>query len=690
MSTPVSPVISDTQTNGWVLIDSVVSGPFTTWMYWCISAAAGATTVTATIAGVQGLWLGVLETSPLTSIDSQNGNTAQSIRSGANTFQTGLVPTSTTHEFLVSLASVIAGNHATSTLTPPPGFTPIVSGSNVPVSQGKFTVEAAYEFLIVTNSGINPSWTVSFAAGGSREMGITVAFVAGNTTTLVWTNYGPVGLTAAIGFTYYYAFMNSNTGHVSNVSPLSQSTGIIAGQSVTITGAGMQITPSGPYGQDPQVDTVALFRNTDGGGFWYQLTTFANPGTTTSPGTWSYTDTTPSINLNTAIFAPIGLLNSLPPKGLVDLEYFAGRMWGSVANFLYYNTAADNAQLLNVVQNGVPAESWEPTNFIPFNAPITRIVAVGNGLLVSTTLDTWVVEGQNILTGGFNPRKILANHGVRSYNAVCLDGSTIYIYTSDRQCLQISPNSGSVEIGYPIGDTLETSFSPANVFIARHVSGSQDNAVYMADGEGAWYRLNPNQQGASMSGEATPVWSPKADFTASIGGISAIASMETSAGVIQLLVGLPAHTTSGLNTSGPILVRNLNTFSDNGTPYQWTATIGSILLTTPGKLAETESITTEFNNIGGFAASQCTVAVLLDEISGTFESLPTFVNDPPQLVNSASVLSNRFYLSQGTVPPICRHIQVQLSGQITSGLPAATKDELLALTIRGALVSEQV
>ena len=685
----VTATISD-GVNTYVLVESANSGPFSIYMYVCYAAAGGNTTATATCTGAGGTWLGMAEVSSLTATDGVASNTANSINQGAGVFFTGAVGTLGSDDLLVSFSCVLAGNHASSTSTIPNGFLAILSQSGINLSQGNATLSAAFEFLNAPTV-INPQWAVSFAAGGSRELGITAGFAAVPTATLVWTNFGPLGLTASIGFTYYYAFMNSQTGHLSNVSPLSTSPGVIAGQSIVVSGAGMQITPSGPYSQDPQVDTIVIFRDDDGGGFWYQLATLPNPGTTTSPGVWSYTDTTPSANLNTAIFAPIGLLNSLPPAGLVDMDYFAGRMWGSVANFLYYNTAQDNASLLNVTQNGVPSESWAPANYIPFNAPITRILAVGGGLIVATTLDTWIVEGQNILTGGFNPRKILANHGLRSYNFMGLDGSTVYMFTSDHQCLQISPNSGSVEIGYPIGDTLETSFSATKGFIVRHVSGSQDNAVYMADGSTGWYRLNPNQQGASMSGEATPLWSPKADFTASIGGIGAIASIETSAGVIQLLVGQTGFSSSGIPVAGPVLVRNITTFSDNGVPYNWSATFGSILLTTPGKLAETESITVEMNQMGGsYTSTQCTVGVLLDEISGSFESLPMGVNDPPQLNPSVTVLSNRFYLSQGTVPPLCRHMQIQLNGAVVSGLPTSARDEMLGLTVRGCLISEQV
>ena len=308
---------------------------------------------------------------------------------------------------------------------------------------------------------------------------------------------------------------------------------------------------------------------------------------------------------------------------------------------------------------------------------------------MATVLDIWFVTGQNLLQGGFNPIKVLIGHGVRSYNGVGVDGSSVWVYTSDRQCLNINPNSGSVEMGFPIGDYLEATFSPLNAIFVRHVSGSQDNAVFFADGKRqVGIRLNPNQVGASMSGEQTPVWSPKADFTATLGGLGIIASIETSAGVTELLAGMPAYNTSGIANVGPVLVRNLDIFTDNGATYTWSATIGSILLANAGKNAEVDSITTEMDNSTApsmVIATQCGVAVLCEEIAGTFESLPIGKNDPPAGPVSVSVLSNRFYLSQGGQCPTLRHLQVQLTGAAVE-----TKDELLALTIRGALVPETV
>ena len=367
------------------------------------------------------------------------------------------------------------------------------------------------------------------------------------------------------------------------------------------------------------------------------------------------------------------------------MDWYAGRMFGSVGNLLYYSTGPDNAALLNISQNGVPSESWIGDNVVPFNSAITRIVAWGGGLVVCTVQDTWMVTGTNLVNGGFNPQKILIGHGVRSYNGISFDGSNLYVFTSDGQQMCISPNSGDYEGGYPIGDVLETAINPETVYLARHVAGSQDNALFLAT-PGGWYRNNPNQAGASMSGEATSVWSPFADFTDTIGGIGAIASIETSAGVHQLLVGLPPLSTSGIPVAGPVLVRSLTTFTDNGAAYSWSATFGSFVLATPGKNAEVAFVTTEMNNSGGtYQATQCSVGVLLDEISGPFESLPNGVNDPPANVPSVTVLSERFWLNQQGECPTVRHMQVQLSGS-----PVDTRDEILSLAINGALQAEQV
>lgn len=464
-------------------------------------------------------------------------------------------------------------------------------------------------------------------------------------------------LTPLTGYRWYYAYLNSTTGMPSNVSPISASSGPQTSKEFLLQGTGSA---------DPQVDQIAIYRNVDGGGFWFQVGTVTNPGNTT----WNFTDNVADTALNTQISAPIGLLNSLPPAGLTGLEFHAGRAWGFVGNILYYSVGPDNAAALNILLNAVSAEGWPPLNNIPFDAPITRVKSTNVGLLVFTTRDIWLVSGQDLTT--FNPTRIFANVGLRSYNALDSDGASLFMYTSDRQFISITPSAGVVELGYPIGDQLELNFDPTRVYVARHVSGSRDNAIYIADGATGWYRINPNQVGASLSGEPAPVTSP----FATIGiGLLAVASIETSFGVHQLLMSA-IEPNSG---NGFVLFRDLNTHQDfDSVNYPWSATVGSLVLATSGTMAETESITVEEKN------AQPIVGVLLDEIAGSFENLPVSVPDPINMATSASLNSKRFYLSQGTIPPVCRHMQIQLSGA-----PANTADEILSIMIRGAIVPEQ-
>lgn len=688
------------------------SGQFVMYLFIVTAAAGGATTINVTGGGNSGTYIAAAELTDITGLDTGstaiNSNSASA--SAGSFFATGGITTTNAQDLIVS---IFAGSVSQSVGpgseigVDPIGYQSITSDTGVPFAGNTALFNLTMAFTSVTNTGFfNPNWNITNPTNKSAVVGITASLKV-SVGTLQWYNLGMTGagLTTAIGYQYYFAYGNSYTGHISNVSPISATTGVITGQIVSVTGATRAMDTSGGYSTDPQSDLIYIFRNDDGGAFFYQLAVIGNGATaqadllaqgyvglatnvTYGTGTFILADTTADASLNTALFAPIGLLNSLPPAGLKDLEYWEGRMWGTVGSLLYFNTSADNAQLLNVTQNGVPSESWVGDNVIPFNAAITRIVAVGGGLLVATVLDIWFVTGQNLLQGGFDPVKVLIGHGVRSFYGVGVDGSSVWVYTSDRQCLNINPNSGSVEMGFAIGDFLEENFDSLNAIFVRHISGSRDNAVFFADGSTGWFRLNPNQAGASMSGEQTPVWSPKANFTATLGGLGLIASIETSAGQHKLLAGMPAFNTSGIANVGPVLVRDLDTFSDNGAAYTWSATIGSILLASPGKNAEVDSITTEFNNSTApstIIATQCGVAVLCDEIAGTFENLPTAVSDPPGALPSVTVLSNRFYLSQGGICPTLRHIQVQLNG-----VTATTKDELLALTIRGALVPEVV
>jgi hypothetical protein len=901
----------------------------------------------------------------------------------------------------------------------------------------------------ITDSNGNQQAVTAGGGGMSGGSVPTWAITVGSTTTdgaLTWTLIGPNGLTPHQGYQWYYAFLNQYTGQPSNVSPISASSSTLANN------LGVAYHLSGLGSLDPQVNQIAIYRNVDGGPFFFQVGVVPNPA---NGGAWSFTDSVQDANLS-SIYAPIGLLNTPPPAGAINPVWYQSRAWVSVGANLYFSSSTDNAAVLNIVLNAVIPESFAPANVLPLDQLIVRSLPTSSGLLVITIGDHWVVTGSDLAS--FNPVKALVGHGIRNFNAADSDGSTIWEYTSDRQFLSLNASAGSIEVGYAIGDVLQMNVDPLKAYVVRHTGGSLDNAVFLADGATGWYRMNPNQVGASVSGEPTAVWSP---FATIVGGVQAIGSIETSPGVHQFLLGAPGSgavlsigqlaqtgansgsgtpwtnpgnvtlnnpatpatvtlnsvstpsgsdvaaqafssgtavasgsvttnfnnelaiaaiygenynvgaptltagagwtidsqnhfgpdnsffynfgvesmsvassgtgvngqatmatsgswgvtlatffantgvaptvvqkshaynssfgfgtlsvnttpasaitqgnflvvavgaaadvgnfvvfdslgnaftkvigssnrtaiyiapiTTGGTDTitfqcgnsptfigvvvyeltlpstsasassqflqatnfnlnvpnnnilgvkvfvvgnqtssapdatvtlswispsgpspiytfqlpsssgiisfggsnntwgqalmaallngssfgfqlqasvvvtpnvtfdvsavfvqvfylggsvvTSPILVRDLNTFTDNGSAYTWSATLGSLVLGFSGTLAEVESVSTFLRNS---SATQPTVAVLLDEISGAFETLPSSVNDSPQLVVSSSVLGKRFYLSQGATPPLCQHLQIQLSGGAN-----ATKDELLALVVRGAIVPEQ-
>jgi hypothetical protein len=188
--------------------------------------------------------------------------------------------------------------------------------------------------------------------------------------------------------------------------------------------------------------------------------------------------------------------------------------------------------------------------------------------------------------------------------------------------------------------------------------------LYVADGATGWFRM-----GALAAPEQGNVWSPRAQI---VGGVRAIASVEITPGVKKLLLGPAAQ-------GQPILMRDASVSNDGGTPYPADANVGSIVIAQPGGTAGLQFITTEETAIAG--SSRCSVAVLLDEITGDFVNLVHTSNDPPNLAPSKSVTATRFWATQGADNvQKCRHLQVKVSWNAES-----YPNELLTYTIYGRL-----
>lgn len=508
-------------------------------------------------------------------------------------------------------------------------------------------LEAPYE------AGVTGTKEPSFATGTNQ--------LTPDNPNLTWINTGPASAppsgtlqTVNGGWSYVIALVNTLTDTVSNAGLISTATGNFGGS------AGVTVTGGLPDSIDPQVDYVAIFRTDDGGATYFLIPGIGNSIYTTTLAQYQangYVDTDLDSALNILIEAPLESQNTPPPTGIVNLTYHLGCVFGSVGNTVYWSVGPDT-----VVGNG--NEGFPPLNSAVFPSLVKRIVPTSIGALVFTVSDIYLLSGQNTSSSPIFSQPYATGIGLLSYNALDINGTTIYLFTADSQVASLDPTNGLSQVGFPIGDQFTLSnWSPANAYVTWHVDGSTDHALYVSDGQTGWFRMT-----ATASPEVGLTWSP---FATIAGGCKAVQSVEVLPGVHKLLIGP--------TSSGPILARDLTSWTDNGSSYAANFTIGSIVLAQPGQVAELAFVTTDATATG----SKPVVSVLIDEIAGTFDNLPRFTTDPPQLVSPSSIYAQRFYFSQSQAPAICRHLQLQIAW------PAENAgNELLSMTIFGAYMQE--
>ena len=469
-------------------------------------------------------------------------------------------------------------------------------------------------------------------------------------TGLTWQNAGPSAQGTTGAWIYAYSYVNSVTDTVSTADPQSVPILITNGNVVTISGIGSF---------DPQVNEIYIWRTVQGGSTLFYLDAIPNPPVSSSglPGSWSYIDTTPDTGLNELMEAPVDFANNPPPVGISALVYHLERIWGAVNNSVYFSAGPDA-----LVGSG--DEAWPPANVFVFPDTVIRMFPTTSGLYVFTTADIYLIQGLGTSSSSFFSTPFMTGIGLSSYDAFAVNGSIVFLYSSDNQILTLDPSSGLSEIGFPIGDQFPSpTFTALQTQLTWHVSGSADKGLYVSDYADTWWRMCP-----TPSPETGTVWSPKAQI---VSGFSAVQSVETSSGVHTLLIGPPP-------AGGPILKRDSTVWTDDGTSYPAWAILGSLVLAQPGQTAHTSFFTTDSVKVG----TPLTLAVQLDEIapvtSGYFEPLTVYTTDPPQLSPSLSVEAQRFWLSQTEEPALCRHLQVQ----VNFGLDVV-KNELLSLSLFG-------
>lgn len=500
------------------------------------------------------------------------------------------------------------------------------------------------------SSGINAN------SGATEPTWMTTVGAATTDGGLVWRCLGPgvIFTTATVGYAYSYHGVD---GTVSEASPEYFIIGPIVGTSNAAFSPNVAVLEvAGPAPTDLQVDQIWIWRTQQGGSVLFYEDSIPVDGLS---GTFSYledgipdTSNTGSGSLNIFIEAPVDGSSDPPPAGLINLTYHLGRIFGSVDNVLYWSSGPD-------ITTGNGNTGFNPENVAVFPSPIYRMVALSTGMFVFTNSDIYIVYGLGTANSPLTPLPYALGVGLGSYNALDYTGGVIYFFTTDGQIVSLDPNNGLTEVGFPVGDILQSPpWSSQTSYLAWFVGGTRDKALFVSDGIDSWYRMS-----ATPAPETGITWSPKATIAS---GIKAIASIETSPGTHQLLVG-PAG-------EGPILRRDWDTNADNENAYPAYFTIGSLVLAHPGQVAELGFLTIDSIKVG----KPIIPSVRVDEIAGPFEQMPRHSPDPDQLVSSRTLFSHRHYFAQTNQPAICRHIQIQCRWEVEN-LP----NEILSSTLFG-------
>ena len=467
---------------------------------------------------------------------------------------------------------------------------------------------------------------------------------------LTWKNTGPFAPATTAPVQYGFAYKNSVTNDISNMSAPTDFVSIIQGNQVTL---------KGPGSNDTQVDKIVLYRTVQGGSTFFWMAEINNP----TPGSgiqWQFTDTVPDSALNILLQAqrngegtPLfqtGRAGNLSGSGTSCLGYHVGRIFAGIGNVIAVSSGPD------AIVSGSSGNAGFNI-FFTAQSRVTRFWPCSLGMVVFTVRDAYIILGSGTAADPLYMVTFIEQLPLLHYDAFTVNKTTPMMMLGNNMVIALDPSAGIVEVGFPIADRFEEEFDPAQAFVTYHSQSSRESALYVGNGNGYWYRMNQNN--APEQGSA---WSPRAN----IAGMGCVQSVEITPGVFRLLY-------SG-TTAGPIRMRDLAGTTDNGAAYPVDTVFGSIVMAQPGQLAALSFITLESVRVG----TRAQLALLLGEISGEFEELKRTRQDPTNLPPSTTLFSDRYHFAQNQKAAWCRHFQMKISW------PAeAAFNELLTFTIFG-------
>lgn len=508
---------------------------------------------------------------------------------------------------------------------------------------------------IILDSNNNLQYVSGGAGGTSGGSVPTWATGIGTTTSdgaLTWTCVGP-GVVLSYQTLLYAVSWHSIDGTVSNPSNTVGVYGGILGKSPDMAPQNPLATPILSIGIggtiDPQYDQTFIWRTAQG-----QATLvledqipIVTDNTSGLNGTyWELGIPDTSANggpaLNALITAPVNGSNTAAPGNMTAPAWNLTRQWGIVTNTVVWSATLGEV-------TGTAFTVFPGANVATFVAVPIRLIPTtvqGGGMIVLTTSGAKIILGTGTSDNPFYVTDYFSSVDVMGYDAVDVFNQTIYLMESNGKISSLAiqypfnPNTGYVEVGFPIGDQFNmvttgglnaALFNPATAYLTWNMNRSGDTGMYVSDGAGHWFRMSmvsPPESGL--------LWSPLRTI---VGGGSAVQSVEVVPGQKLLLIGPPAG-------GGPILARDITgtVYEDNGAEYPAWDVKGVILLCSTGQSAEIAHISTKSKAVG----ARPVLSILMNEIAESperpWQVLDNPTDDPPLNKQSKSVYSDRYVL----------------------------------------------
>lgn len=416
---------------------------------------------------------------------------------------------------------------------------------------------------------------------------------------------------AAIGHRYRYAFENTTTGHISDVSTRSDE----------IATASRQWVVSGSGTSDTQVDQIRVYRTEDGGSVYFELSAspIANPGAST----WTLSTDDDTDNQLKSTQAPVVTINSVPTPGM-GMEFFAGRIWWFINDTVYYTGFEE-------VNNGRFEESAPTDNRYRFGQQITGLAVVNESLQVVTRNGIWPLTGDTRSTFRRGEKRKGGSH----QRATVTSNGELMAWLDVANTVQVSNGVETRELSFPIRTDIE-SIDHASAAMTFWFDGIRQFLVLM-DGGGNALRVYDVD---------LDFWHVPWDITTPTG----IGIAQTADGTHRLLLGR----TSG-STNKPLRM-DPATFADDGINYAASVTLSlmGIAEENPMMRGHLEHVILERNSV-----STSDVKRLFDEDpkSGSFTAITDNAIDPPNRTAGSTLVEK--WIGDRTASG--RRVAIQLS-----------------------------